>query len=131
MREFKTAFAEAAEEADGTAVEEQFTEFKLDDRVLRAYKPNPTQLVFLLGAMGRGQSEDQRFGSIMNIIMSALRAEDQDYLESRMLERDPRKRLSLDVLESIFEHLAEEWFGNPTQSPSDSAPSLPSGGTNS
>lgn len=130
MKEFSTATEEVALEADGTPVEEQAIEFKVDDRVLHAYQPTEGQLTFMLAALGRGQTSDQRFAAIINIMMSALREDDQDYFEGRLLNRDPKKRLSIKTVEAIFEFLMEEWFARPTQSPSDSAQSPPSDGQN-
>lgn len=130
MKEFITAFEEVATEDAGTPVEEQFVEFKIDGRVLRAYHPTDGQLAFMLAALGRGQTSDQRFAAIVNIMMSSLRDDDADYLESRLLTRDPKKRLPIQQVEAIFEHLSEEWFGRPTQQPSGSAPSPQSDGQN-
>jgi hypothetical protein len=121
MREFVTAVQEAEKAADGTPVEEQYIEFSVDGRVLRAYPPTEGQLAFMLAAMGRGQTADQRFAAIINIMLSSLRDEDADYMEGRLLTRDPAKRLPVETVSAIFEHLTEEWFARPTQSPSDSA----------
>ena len=110
------------EEAESAVdAEEGVVEFKLDDRVLKAYPPTEGQLTFMLAALGRGQSSDQRFAAIVNIMMSSLRSEDQDYFEGRLLDRNPKRRLPIKQVEAIFEYLTEEWFARPTQSPSDSA----------
>lgn len=101
--------------------EEGLIAFKLDDVVLKAYPPTDGQLTFMLASLGRGQTTDQRFASIINIMMSCLRDEDQDYLESRLLTRNHRERLGVKQIEEIFEYLVGEWFARPTQSPSDSA----------
>lgn len=120
------------EEAEAEVeIEEGIVTFKVDGRVLKAYPPNDGQLTFMLAALGRGQSQDQRFASIINIMMSALRGDDQDYLESRLLERDPRTRLPVKKIEEIFEYLTEEWFARPTQPASGSAGSQQNGGQNS
>jgi hypothetical protein len=130
LKEFITAVEEVTAEDEGTKAEEQYVEFKVDDRVLRAYPPNDGQLAFMLAALGRGQSQDQRFAAIINIMMSALRGEDQDYLEGRLLSRDPKVRLPITQIEAIFEYLTEEWFARPTQPQSDSAESPQSDGQN-
>ena len=89
--------------------------FKVDGRELHAYPLAPGQLVFMLASLGRGQSSDQRFAAIINIMLSSLRGDDADYLEQRLLESDPKKRLKVPVIEQIFEYLTEEWFARPTQ----------------
>jgi hypothetical protein len=71
--------------------------------------------------MGRGQSQESRFASIINIMLESLRPGDRDYLEGRLLSQDPKQRLPVKQIEAIFEYLAEEWFARPTQQPSDSA----------
>lgn len=129
MKEFTTAVSEAVLEANGTPVEEQFVEFKVDGRVLRAYPPTAGQMTFMMAAMGRGQTDDQRFASIINIMLAALRDSDRDWLEGRLLSRG-KDALPMPTIEKIFEHLMEEWFGNPTQGPSDSVPSPPNAGQN-
>lgn len=119
------------EEAEAEVGPPDYIEFKLDDRVMRAYPPNEGQLVFMLAALGRGQAQEQRFASIINIMLESLRPEDADYMESRLLSRDPAKRLPVKTVEKIFEHLAEGWFGGKVTKPaSDSAISPPLGGTN-
>jgi len=121
VKEFVTAVAEVEQETDGTPVEEQFVAFKVDGHELHAYPPTDGQLAFMLAALGRGQTQDQRFAAIINIMLSSLRNEDADYLESRLLSRDPKVRLPIKQVEAIFEHLTEEWFARPTQPASDSA----------
>lgn len=131
MKQFITAVVEAETEEDGTPVEDQFVEFEMaqktpegeliNRRVLRAYQPHEGQLTFMLAATGRGQTKEQRFAAIINIMLSALRDDDQDYLEGRLLERDPKKRIKIEEIEEIFEYLVGEWFARPTQPPSDSA----------
>ena len=130
MKEFKSAIDEANAEAAGDEAEESYTEFTLDGRVLRAYPPTDGQLTFMMASMGRGQTSDQRFAGIVNIMLESLRDDDKDYLESRLLTRNPKRRLSVTLIEQIFEFLMAEWFARPTQQPSGSASSQPSGGQN-
>lgn len=120
IKEFTTAMEDAVADAEGVETE-KFTEFSIDGRVLRAYPPTEGQLTFMLASMGRGQTTDQRFAAIINIMMESLRDEDKDYLESRLLTRDPKRRLHVKTIENIFEYLMEEWFARPTQQPSGSA----------
>lgn len=103
------------EEAEAEVDGEVPVEFKLDDRVLKAYPPNEGQLVFMLASLGRGQSQESRFASIINIMMECLRDEDKDYFEGRLLTRNPKRRLKIEQVEEIFEYLVEEWFARPTQ----------------
>lgn len=99
---------EAEAEVDS---QEGIVTFKIDGRTMKAFPPHEGQLMFILAAMGRGQSKESRFASIVNIMMEALRADDQDYFESRLLTRDRRHRLPVQQVESIFEYLVGEWFG--------------------
>lgn len=130
MKEFITAVEDVAIEDSGVAVEEKYISFSLDGREIHAYQPTDGQLAFMLAALGRGQTSDQRFAAIINIMLSSLRDDDKDYMESRLLSRDPKFMLPIKKVEQIFEHLTEEWFARPTQPPSDSAASRQSDGPN-
>ena len=130
MKEFTTAVEDIAAEDAGEAPEEQPIEFKLDGRVMHAYPPTDGQLAFMLASLGRGQTDEGRFASMINVMLECLRDDDKDWFESRLLTRDPKKRIGAKTIEAVFEHLMEEWFARPTQPPSDSAPSLPSAGPN-
>lgn len=134
MKEFITAVEdiehEIAQEGKDSP-EERAVKFTVDGREMWAYPPTQGQLVFMMAAMGRGQTQDTRLSGMVNIMMECLREDDKDYLESRLLTQDPKRRLPVSMVENIFEHLVEEWFGRPTQSPSDSANSQPSDGQNS
>lgn len=130
MKEFISAVADVIDEDNAIADEEKYVEFKLDGREMRAFTPTDGQLVFMLASMGRGQSSDQRFASIINVMLECLRDEDRDYMEGRLLTRDKTKRLDPEKINEIFEYLTEEWFARPTQPSSDSAPSPQSDGVN-
>lgn len=127
MKEFISAVEDAENEENGTE-EESYVPFKIDGRELRAYQPTEGQLIFMLAATGRGQSADQRMAAIINIMLASLRDDDADYMEARLLTRDPKKRLKPEMIESVFEYLVEEWFARPTQPSSGSAESQPSAG---
>jgi hypothetical protein len=129
MKEFTTAIEDAVREAEGTE-EEQYTQFTIDGRELRAYPPTDGQLAFILASMGRGQTTDQRFAAIVNLMLESLRDSDKDYLESRLLSRDPKKKIPIKMVEEIFTYLMEQWFARPTQPQSGSAPSPQSDGQN-
>lgn len=119
------------EDAESQIDHPGFVEFMLDGRPMRAYPPNEGQLVFLMATMGRGQSKQSRFASIVNIMLESLRPDDRDYMEGRLLAGDTKDRLPVKKVEEIFEFLATEWFATPTLPPSDSASSSQSDGANS
>jgi len=125
MKEFVTAFEEI--EAEDTE-EEPYISFKIDGREIRAYEPTDGQLAFMLASLGRGQTDDQRFASMLNIVLSTLREDDADYFESRLLTRVQSRRIPAEKLEEIFEFLIGEWFARPTKTQSGSASSPPSDG---
>lgn len=112
---------QATAEAEADAEVEGYIAFKVDGRVLHAYPPLPGQLAFMLASLGRGQTADGRFAAIINILLASLRDSDADYLESRLLSRDPKKRMPMEQIEEIFSFVTEEWFARPTQQSSDSA----------
>jgi len=101
------------EEAEAEVPNEDYVEFSIDGRAMKAYRPEPAQLAFLLAALGRGQTKTSRFAAIMNIMFESLDEDDKDYLEGRMLTRDPQKRLSMKTIEEVFEYITSEWFRSP------------------
>ena len=128
MKKFVTAVSEVEDDGEDRGIP---IEFELDDRKLTAYKPHEGQLTFMLAALGRGQTTEQRYSAIVNIMMASLKDDDQDYLESRLITNVRKDRLRLKQLEEIFEYLVSEWFADPTKEPSDSAGSEPNDSTNS
>lgn len=105
-----------AEEQVADEEDDPHVDFKLDGRVMRAYQPTDGQLAFMIAAMGRGQSNEQRFAGILNLLANTLRQDDQDYLDARLLSRDKKDKNLINQIEAIFEHLMEEWFEDrPTQ----------------
>lgn len=117
VKEFVTAVAEDEKNLE----EDDFVEFKLDGRLMKAYTPTSGQLVMLNAGLGRGQTNDQRFATILNFMFGCLDDDDKDHLEARLLDRARSKRMQLDQLQEIFEYLMEEWFGRPTNPSTDSA----------
>jgi hypothetical protein len=111
----KALMEEGKTREEAEAEVEGYIAFKVDGRELHAYPPTEGQLAFMLASLGRGQSNEGRFASIINIMLSCLRNEDRDYLEGRLLDRDPKNRLPIKQVEAIFEFLMEEWFARPTQ----------------
>lgn len=85
-------------------------EFKIDGRKMKAYPPADGQLAFMVATLGRGQSSDQRFAGIINLMTETLLPADKDYFEKRLLTNDRKHRLPMSTLEGVFEHLTEEWF---------------------
>lgn len=132
MKEFIVAVTDSV--AEDLGEEEGIVEFTLVDevkdyktgktkqvkRVLKAYPPSPNQLAFLMASMGRGQTDQSRFASYINVMLGSLRGEDKDYFENRLLSGDPKESIPMEMVEQIFMHLTEEWFGRPTESQSDS-----------
>lgn len=130
MKKFVTAVKEI-ENSNGEGDRGVPIKYDLDGRIMTAYKPHEGQLTFMLASLGRGQTDEQRYGAIVNIMMASHRDADQDHLASRLLTNVWKDRIHLRELEQIFEHLTEEWFADPTQSPSGSAESEPSDSENS
>lgn len=129
MKEFMLAVTDEVEEqereeqiaalmAQGKTREEAETEldrgtpveFKIGERTLKAYKPNETQLIFLLASLGRGQSKESRMASIVNVMLESLDGDDKDWFEERLLTSDRHKRIKPELVEQVFEYLTSEWF---------------------
>lgn len=111
MQEFVTAVKESgAETAEPTNLDSTPVEFILDGRKMRAYRPHSGQLTFMMAAMGRGQSQQQRYAAIINIMMASLHPTDADYFEGRLLTNDLKERMEIEDIEPIFEYLVKQWF---------------------
>lgn len=112
--EFELAHMEPERDAEGKVIRDEDGKVKatkvVDRAGMRAYQPNEGQLTFMLAALGRGQSKDQRFASIINLMLETLRDDDRDYLEGRLLSSDPKKRIPVKQIEEVFEYLVEQWF---------------------
>lgn len=108
--------AQAEEQVPEVDVEDPPIEFLLDGRVMHAYPPTEGQLAFMMAGLGRGQTDDGRAGTMVNVMLASLRGDDKDHFESRLLlpKRDP-KRLTMKTIEVVFEYIMEEWFARPTQ----------------
>jgi hypothetical protein len=85
-------------------------EFKIGTRVLKAYKPNETQLIFLLASLGRGQSKTSRMASIVNVMLESLDGDDKDWFEERLLTSVAQDRIHPKTIEGVFEYLTSAWF---------------------
>lgn len=116
MKEFVSAVQENLDEATADVIK-----FKIDGKEVHAKRPHSGQLTFMLAALGRGQDDSQRYASLINLLCATLRPEDSDYLQGRLIEPDPKKRLPLQVVEEVFEFLVEEWFREGEDVPSDEA----------
>lgn len=107
-------YVEEPEEADES---QPFIEFLHDGRRMKAYQPHSGQLTFMMATLSRGQTDNERFSSILTLMFQTFAREDRDYLESRIVSNDPAKKMEVAEIEEIFEMLMEEWFGIPTQEP--------------
>lgn len=85
-------------------------EFKIGDRVLKAYKPDEAQLIFLMATMARGQSKTNRMAGVINVMMESLDEDDKDWFEERLLTSDRKRKIAPQTIEAVFEYLTEQWF---------------------
>ena len=114
MREFTTAIEEVTEEQGPDL------EFKLDDRVLHAYKPTEGQLAMLMASIGRHTSDSTKVAGIIDFFVSVMDEQSHAYIVDRLLSRaDP---LGIPQVQDIMEWMVEEWTGRPTKPLSVSTP---------
>jgi len=122
MKEFTTA----VEQAEGEA---ELLEFKIDDHVVRAYRPTDGQLAMLMASVGRHTSEVTKIAGCIDFFVTVMDEESHRYVVDRLLSReDP---LGIMDVQGIIEWLIEEWSGRPTQSLSVSTQSRQNGGRKS
>lgn len=107
------------EEAETEVDRGRPVEFKIGERTLKAYKPNETQLIFLLATMSRGQSKTTRMAGVVNVMLESLDGDDKDWFEERLLSSDPKMRIHPKTIEGVFEYLTTAWFREDASSDSE------------
>lgn len=112
MREFVTSVSEAqAKEAD-----EDFIEFKIDEQVVKAYRPTPSQMAWAITATGRYTSFSDKVAGVIDFFVGVLDEESRVHVVNRLMDRsDP---FDFEQVQDIIKFLVEEWSGRPTQQPS-------------
>lgn len=139
-KEFVTAAKAVA--AEGTA-EEGLLNFDLvkmvrdaegnevegERRTLYAHRPDDGQLSMLMAVTSSMADKRTKVAGIINFFVAVMDEDDHAYITSRLLDRhDP---FGIEEVTSILFWMIEEWTGNPTDEPSGSTPSRPSGGRKS
>lgn len=113
MRQFNTAVKEA--QADP----EVGLTFKIDDRELVAFQPDPAQMAVLVSGFGRHSSEADKIATFIDFFTAVLDTESSAYIVNRLLDR--KDSFGLVELADVGEWMLEEWGGFPTQ-PSSGSP---------
>lgn len=126
MREFTTAVAEAAETDEDR---DNGNPFLVDGVECHCYKPEDGQLAVLLASVSRSQNWQTQVAGIINFFVEVLDDQSHQHIVGRLMDRnDP---FGLDEVKDIMEWMVEDWTGRPTQPPSVSTRSRPSGGRKS
>lgn len=116
-----------AEEAQEKPIEISIDD--TDDRKVYAYRPADGQLAMLMAAFGRGMTGSDMVAATVNFFCGLFEDDDRIYIEDRLLSRD--RNISIERIQELMEDLIEKWSARPTQPPSGSASSQPTGGPNS
>jgi hypothetical protein len=123
IREFTTAAREAEPSGDDPI------EFVVDGHECICYKPQASQFAVLMASISRQSDWPTQVAGVINFFASVLDQPSHAYLTGRLLDReDP---FGIEQVQEIIEWMVEEWTGRPTQSPSGSTQSRPSGGPRS
>ena len=123
MKEFTTALRDAEQ---GT---EEPVEFKLDDQVVKAYRPTDGQIAILMASIGRHTTESTKIAGVIDFFVATLDDESYNYVVNRLLSRDDP--LELEQVQEVIEWMIEEWSGRPIKKPSASTRSQQNGGQKS
>lgn len=124
MKEFVTA---AKREVHRNAGTEDTVSFLLkrnpedEGTEIRAYRPEESQYVLFLAAVGMGSSGMDGVAGVVNFLLSVLDPASKSHVTSRLLDRDDP--FGMEDLQEIMEYLVGEWSGRPTESPIDSSAS--------
>lgn len=96
---------------------------------VKVYQPDPGQYAMLMASVGRGASEMDRIGGVINFFMKIMDDDSASYIESCLL--DSGHPMGIDDIEDVVQWLNEEWSGKVTESPSASTQSPSPAGPNS
>lgn len=126
MKEFTTAANEAAQSPEE---KDAGMPFVVDGVECRAFQPKDGQLAVLMATTGRHSSTQEQIAGLINFFVAVLDKPSHTYIVNRLLDyNDP---FGIAEVQGIMEWMMEEWTGRPTQWPSGSTPSPPSGGPKS
>lgn len=123
MKEFVTAVRELTEDEDAGQA------FTVDGVECFCYKPDEGQLAVLLASVSRSQDWKSQVAGIINFFVEVLDNHSHAYIVGRLLDRTDT--FGLEEVQAIMEWMVEDWTGRPTQPPSVSTQSRPSGGRKS
>jgi hypothetical protein len=123
MKEFTSAIEESEQGLEAPL------EFKIDGRVVRAYRPTDGQFAMVMATLGRHTSMSTKVAGIIDFFVGIMDEQSHQYVVDRLMSRD--NQLGFDKVQEIIEWMVEEWSARPTPSPSGSTRSPKSGGQKS
>lgn len=119
VQQFTTAL-KAAEDPSGSVT------FQIDGREVVAHEPDTAQMAVLIAGFGRHRSEADKIATFIDFFEAVLDEDSVHYVIDRLLDR--KDAFGVEELAQVGEWLIEEWGGHPTQPPSGSSQSRPTGG---
>lgn len=123
IQEFTTAAEASKRDKEGGIP------FKFDQRMFKCYKPDETQMAFLMASVGRGASDTDRIAGVINFFCKVMDEESASYFEQRLL--DSEDGFGIADVDAIMRWMVKAWTGNPTNEPSGSTQSQPNSGQGS
>jgi hypothetical protein len=93
----------AKEKEDPDAV----VEFQVDGTILVAYRPDSGAWTLILAALSKAANISDRTNAIMNFVYASLDEASQQYVTSRLMDRDDR--FDIEVLAKVMNGLIKKW----------------------
>ncbi len=124
-REFEDAVTNAALNEDGADTPDPI-EVNIGDRVVVLEFPGSGQLAYMAMASAGDRGNLQTAGMVINFLVSLMEDDDARYLRSLLLTKGGE--YGLEELLETFDDMMEQWGSRPTEPPSVSASSRPTGG---
>jgi hypothetical protein len=82
-------------------------EFQVDGTILVAYRPDSGAWTLILAALSKAANISDRTNAIMNFVYASLDEASQQYVTSRLMDRDDR--FDIEVLAKVMNGLIKKW----------------------
>lgn len=87
-----------------------------DDREITVHEPTQGQFAIFMATMGKGSSDGDHIGGVINFFCDLLTDNDRLYIETRLMDRDDVfSKKGVEKIQGYIEDLVEAWSGRPTK----------------
>lgn len=96
--------------------DDKYEEITVNKRKIKVRTPDESTLAVLFSrTSGRGTTDAQVLGAVVDFFFSLLDDEDAAYLEKRLMKPKRKDPFSMEHIEQMFHDLMEVWTADPTE----------------